>query len=184
MVSPSAFGGSSATHFCCRSRGPGRRTSRVALDKVDLELYDGEAEANMKNAKGRVSAHQVTLPLRRCFESRIRSRTRVFAPPRPRSETARQSRCHIRKYATRAIEGDFSRLGGPERLPSSNCGRSRSHGNTSDAERQLAIWRDAHSGYIFVTHDPHTASFASEQLHLEKGVLTELPAMASQHVSF
>jgi putative ABC transport system ATP-binding protein len=29
---------------------------------------------------------------------------------------------------------------------------------------------------MLVTHDPHAASFASEQMHLEKGVLTELEA--------
>src|SRR5215217_1967217 len=31
---------------------------------------------------------------------------------------------------------------------------------------------------MLVTHDPHAASFASEQLHLEKGVLTELQAVS------
>src|SRR5262245_20281329 len=32
---------------------------------------------------------------------------------------------------------------------------------------------------MLVTHDPHAASFASEQLHLEKGVLTQLEPVAS-----
>ena len=36
---------------------------------------------------------------------------------------------------------------------------------------------------MLVTHDPHAASFASEQLHLEKGVLTQLEPVASRHVS-
>jgi ABC-type lipoprotein export system ATPase subunit len=35
---------------------------------------------------------------------------------------------------------------------------------------------------MLVTHDPHAASFASEQMHLEKGVLTELEPMASRQV--
>ena len=33
---------------------------------------------------------------------------------------------------------------------------------------------------MLVTHDPHAASFASEQMHLEKGVLTELEPVASR----
>jgi putative ABC transport system ATP-binding protein len=36
---------------------------------------------------------------------------------------------------------------------------------------------------MLVTHDPHAASFASEQMHLEKGVLTELEPVASRQVS-
>src|ERR1044072_2008432 len=36
---------------------------------------------------------------------------------------------------------------------------------------------------MLVTHDPHAASFASEQMHLEKGLLTELEPVASRTVS-
>jgi len=36
---------------------------------------------------------------------------------------------------------------------------------------------------MLVTHDPHAASFASEQLHLEKGVLTEVDTLASRQVT-
>src|ERR1044071_5461695 len=36
---------------------------------------------------------------------------------------------------------------------------------------------------MLVTHDPHAASFASEQMHLEKGVLTEVEAFASRQVT-
>ena len=36
---------------------------------------------------------------------------------------------------------------------------------------------------MLVTHDPHAASFASEQMHLEKGVLTELETVASRQVT-
>ena len=35
---------------------------------------------------------------------------------------------------------------------------------------------------MLVTHDPHAASFASDQRHLEKGVLTEVAEIASQQV--
>src|SRR4026208_2440396 len=37
--------------------------------------------------------------------------------------------------------------------------------------------RELNKTIIMVTHDPHAASFASEQMHLEKGVLTELEAV-------
>jgi putative ABC transport system ATP-binding protein len=36
---------------------------------------------------------------------------------------------------------------------------------------------------MLVTHDPHAASFASEQLHLEKGVLTELDTVATKQMT-
>src|SRR5215203_2878296 len=36
---------------------------------------------------------------------------------------------------------------------------------------------------MLVTHDPHAASFASEQMHLEKGVLTEVDTLASRQVT-
>src|ERR687892_625032 len=36
---------------------------------------------------------------------------------------------------------------------------------------------------MLVTHDPHAASFASEQMHLEKGVLTEAAEFASRQVT-
>src|SRR5919106_1828362 len=36
---------------------------------------------------------------------------------------------------------------------------------------------------MLVTHDPHAASFASEQMHLEKGLLTELEPVVSRQVS-
>ena len=40
--------------------------------------------------------------------------------------------------------------------------------------------RDLNKTIMLVTHDPHAASFASEQKHLEKGVLTELDAVESR----
>src|SRR6185369_9191101 len=36
---------------------------------------------------------------------------------------------------------------------------------------------------MLVTHDPHAASFASEQLHLEKGVLTEMETVATKQMT-
>jgi len=36
---------------------------------------------------------------------------------------------------------------------------------------------------MLVTHDPHAASFASEQMHLEKGVLTEVAEFAPRQVT-
>src|SRR5262249_5827461 len=36
---------------------------------------------------------------------------------------------------------------------------------------------------MLVTHDPHAANFASDQMHLEKGVLTELEPVVSRQVS-
>src|SRR5215467_9951349 len=39
--------------------------------------------------------------------------------------------------------------------------------------------RELNKTIMLVTHDPHAASFASEQRHLEKGVLTEFAAVAS-----
>jgi putative ABC transport system ATP-binding protein len=36
---------------------------------------------------------------------------------------------------------------------------------------------------MLVTHDPHAASFAIEQRHLEKGILTEMPELASRQMS-
>jgi putative ABC transport system ATP-binding protein len=36
---------------------------------------------------------------------------------------------------------------------------------------------------MLVTHDPHAASFASEQRHLEKGLMTEVPEFASRQVT-
>jgi len=43
--------------------------------------------------------------------------------------------------------------------------------------------RELEKTIMLVTHDPHAASFASEQMHLEKGVLTELEPVASRQVS-
>ena len=43
--------------------------------------------------------------------------------------------------------------------------------------------RELNKTIMLVTHDPHAASFASEQLHLEKGVLTEVPEYASKQVT-
>lgn len=40
--------------------------------------------------------------------------------------------------------------------------------------------RELNKTIMLVTHDPHAASFASEQKHLEKGVLTELEAVSSR----
>ena len=39
--------------------------------------------------------------------------------------------------------------------------------------------RELNKTVMLVTHDPHAASFAKEQRHLEKGVLTESAAMAT-----
>jgi hypothetical protein len=36
---------------------------------------------------------------------------------------------------------------------------------------------------MLVTHDPHAASFASEQMHLEKGLLTELETVATERMT-
>jgi multidrug resistance efflux pump len=43
--------------------------------------------------------------------------------------------------------------------------------------------RELEKTIMLVTHDPHAASFASEQMHLEKGVLTELEPVASRQIS-
>src|ERR1700752_4902388 len=45
------------------------------------------------------------------------------------------------------------------------------------------LTRELNKTILPVTHGPHAASFASEQLHLEKGVLTELETVASRQVS-
>src|SRR2546423_1226273 len=37
--------------------------------------------------------------------------------------------------------------------------------------------RELKKTIVMVTHDPHAASFASEQMHLEKGVMTEVEAV-------
>lgn len=36
---------------------------------------------------------------------------------------------------------------------------------------------------MLVTYDPHAASFASEQMHLEKGMLTELDTVATEQMT-
>ena len=76
---------------------------------------------------------------------------------------------------------------------------SRSPGAGGNDE-ELVDWLDARSGeeimqilstlnrelkktIMLVTHDPHAASFASEQMHLEKGVLTEVETFASRQVT-
>src|SRR5215510_7154036 len=43
--------------------------------------------------------------------------------------------------------------------------------------------RELDKTIMLVTHDPHAASFASEQRHLEKGLMTELPDFAAQQVT-
>jgi putative ABC transport system ATP-binding protein len=43
--------------------------------------------------------------------------------------------------------------------------------------------RELKKTIMLVTHDPHAASFASEQMHLEKGVLTEVETLASRQVT-
>jgi putative ABC transport system ATP-binding protein len=44
--------------------------------------------------------------------------------------------------------------------------------------------RELNKTIMLVTHDPHAASFAAEQRHLEKGVLTEVEEFtARQHVT-
>ena len=40
--------------------------------------------------------------------------------------------------------------------------------------------RELNKTIMLVTHDPHAASFAAEQRHLEKGVMTEVPFEAKQ----
>jgi len=39
--------------------------------------------------------------------------------------------------------------------------------------------RELKKTIMLVTHDPHAASFAAEQMHLEKGLLTQLPELAT-----
>jgi putative ABC transport system ATP-binding protein len=41
--------------------------------------------------------------------------------------------------------------------------------------------RELKKTIMLVTHDPHAASFATQERHLEKGILSETPAVVSHH---
>src|SRR4029079_12843549 len=45
------------------------------------------------------------------------------------------------------------------------------------------LHRELKKTIMLVTHDPHAASFAKQEMHLEKGVLNERAAVASRQVS-